>query len=81
MSTEPTSTRQPRPGLWLVIIGGVVAVVFAILALTIASDSTAGPFWIVFGWGLLAFLFGLYRLIRGRSSLDHGRGGTDAGGR
>lgn len=81
MTYENTPAPRRRPGLWLVLIGAVVAIVFAVLALTIASDSTAGPFWIVVGWAGLVFLFGLYRMIRGRSSLDHRRGGTDAGGR
>ena len=75
------STRRRRPGLWLAIVGGLVAVGFAIYALLAAPDSTSGPLWIVAGWGALVFIYGLYRIIRGPSSLDDPRAGTDANGR
>lgn len=70
-----------RPRLWLTIVGGLVAVGFAIYALLAAPDSTSGPLWIVAGWGALVFIYGVYRLVRGPSSLDDPRGGTDANGR
>ncbi|GAA3302056.1 hypothetical protein [Glutamicibacter nicotianae] len=79
MTDKPINkTHGRRPGLWLTIAGGLVAVGFAIYALLAAPDSTSGPLWIVAGWGALVFIYGVYRLVRGPSSLDDPRGGTDA---
>lgn len=72
--------NSSRPGLWMVIIGALIAVFFAIIAITTSASNTSIPFWIFVGWGGLVMLFGLYRLIRGRSSLDHPKGGTDVNG-
>ena len=73
--------RKRRPGIWLMIIGGLLAIGFSIYAVLAAPDSTSGPIWIVAGWGALVFLYGLYRVIRGPSTLDDPHGGTDANGR
>ena len=82
MTDKPINrTHGRRPGLWLTIVGGLVAVGFAIYALFAAPDSTSGPLWIVAGWGALVFIYGVYRLVRGPSSLDDPRGGTDVNGR
>lgn len=82
MTDKPTNRKSSgRPGLWLTIVGGLVAIGFAIYALLAAPDSTSGPLWIVAGWGALVFIYGVYRLVRGPSSLDDPRGGTDANGR
>lgn len=82
MTDKPINrTHGRRPGFWLTIAGGLVAVGFAIYALLAAPDSTSGPLWIVAGWGALVFIYGVYRLVRGPSSLDDPRGGTDANGR
>lgn len=72
--------NRSRPGLWMVIIGALIAVIFAIIALTTSASNTSIPFWIFVGWGGLVMLFGVYRLIRGHSSLDHPKGGTDVNG-
>ncbi|NQD41700.1 hypothetical protein [Glutamicibacter halophytocola] len=72
--------NRHRPGLWLMVFGGLLAAGFAIYAVLAAPDSTSGPLWIVAGWGALVFLYGLYRFIRGRSAVDHQRGGTDVNG-
>lgn len=79
MTQNQPATHQPRPGLWLTIVGALIAIGFTIYALVATPDSTAMPLWIVVGWGGLVCLYGLYRLIRGRSPLDHPRGGTDSG--
>lgn len=76
MPEQAMEPSRRRPGLWLVIIGGLLAVGFGIYAAISAST----PLWIVAGWGALVFLYGLYRLIRGGSKLDSPRGGTDANG-
>ena len=82
MTAKPVdSPRKRRSGLWLAVVGGLVAIGFAIYALLAAPDSTSGPLWIVVGWGALVSIYGLYRVIRGPSSLDDLRGGTDANGR
>ncbi len=81
MQDRLRGTNRHRPGLWLMIIGGLLAVGFAVYALLAAPDSTSGPLWIVVGWGALVFFYGLYRVIRGRSAVDHPRGGTDVNGR
>ncbi|MFJ2618451.1 hypothetical protein [Glutamicibacter sp. NPDC087344] len=81
MSYEQVEPRKRRPGLWLMIIGGLIAAGFAILALLSEAGSSPGPLWIVVGWGGLVFLYGLYRVVKGPSSLDHRKGGTDANGR
>lgn len=73
--------RKRRPGIWLMVIGGLLAIGFSIYAVLAAPDSTSGPMWIVAGWGALVFLYGLYRVIRGPSTLDDPHGGTDANGR
>lgn len=81
MSYDHAARRTTRPGVWLMIVGAVVALAVAIFALAVSQMTTAGPLWIVMGWGILVFLYGLYRTVRGPSSLDHERGGTDANGR
>lgn len=73
--------RKRRPGIWLVVVGGLLAIGFSIYAVLAAPDSTSGPMWIVAGWGALVFLYGLYRVIRGPSTLDDPHAGTDANGR
>lgn len=73
--------RKRRPGIWLMVIGGLLAIGFSIYAVLAAPDSTSGPMWIVAGWGALVFLYGLYRVIRGPSTLDDPHAGTDANGR
>ena len=73
--------RKRRPGIWLMVIGGLLAIGFSIYAVLAVPDSTSGPMWIVAGWGALVFLYGLYRVIRGPSTLDDPHGGTDANGR
>ncbi|UYQ77223.1 hypothetical protein OF385_14555 [Glutamicibacter sp. JL.03c] len=80
MQENQAGKSSHRPGLWLMVVGGLLAVGFAIYAVLAAPDSTSGPLWIVVGWGALVFLYGLYRMIRGRSSIDHRAGGTDANG-
>jgi len=80
MQENQINRNRQRPGLWLMIIGGLLAAGFAVYAVVAAPDSTSGPLWIVVGWGALVFLYGLYRALRGRSSVDHPRGGTDANG-
>ena len=81
MSYGQAAPRKKRPGIWLMLIGGLLAVGFAIFALLASPDSSPGPLWIVVGWGVLVFLYGLYRAVKGPSSLNHRRGGTDANGR
>ncbi|QRQ78307.1 hypothetical protein [Glutamicibacter protophormiae] len=81
MSYEQAASHKKRPGIWLMAIGGLIAAGFAIYALLASPDSSPGPLWIVVGWGVLVFLYGLYRAVKGPSSLDHRRGGTDANGR
>lgn len=80
MQENQINRNRPRPGLWLMITGGLLAAGFAVYAVVAAPDSTSGPLWIVVGWGALVFLYGLYRALRGRSSVDHPQGGTDANG-
>ena len=81
MSYDHVAPRKTRPGIWLMIVGGLIALGFAIFALVVSPVTTVGPLWIVVGWGILVFLYGLYRFLRGPSSLDHKRGGTDVNGR
>lgn len=81
MSYDHAAPRKTRPGVWLMIVGAVIALAFAIFAVAVAPVTTAGPLWIVVGWGVLVFIYGLYRAVRGPNSLDHKRGGTDANGR
>ncbi|WP_347038258.1 hypothetical protein AAHB37_17025 [Glutamicibacter halophytocola] len=76
MQENQINRNRPRPGLWLMVIGGLLAAGFAVYAVVAAPDSTSGPLWIVVGWGALVFLYGLYRALRGRSSVDHPRGGN-----
>lgn len=84
--TESQGTHQPRkrrPGVGLMITGAIIAAGFAAFVLFFPGSGTTAPspFWIAVGWGLLMMIYGAYRAVRGRSQLDHPRGGTDAEGR
>lgn len=75
--------NKMRPGLGLIITGAVIALGFAaFLLLTPGNTITSrSPLWIAVAWGVLMVLYGAYRAVRGKSRLDHPRGGTDADGR
>lgn len=80
------ANRQPkktRPGIGLMISGAIIALGFAAFALLTSDGSfiSANPLWIAVIWGALMMVYGAYRAIRGKSPLDHPRGGTDADGR
>lgn len=82
MTENPArKTSGHRPGFWLVIVGGLFAIGFAIYALITEPESSSGPLWIVVGWGAMVFSYGMYRVIRGPSPLDDPHAGTDANGR
>lgn len=80
MSYNHATPRSTRPGVWLMLVGALIALSFAIFAVAVSTVEGVGPLWIVVGWGVLIFLYGLYRLVKGPSSLDHKAGGTDANG-
>lgn len=74
------SSHRPRRGLWLLIGGLVVAGFFLTFLLISQSAATSlTPMWIGVAWGALMAVWGLYRLLKGPSKLDHPQGGTDAG--
>lgn len=77
--------RQPkksRPGVGLMIAGAIIALGFAAFLLFTSDGGfiSANPLWIAVIWGVLMMVYGAYRAIRGKSRLDHPRGGTDADG-
>lgn len=81
-SHEASHPQKRRPGVGLMIAGAIIAIGFAAFLLFMpgAGTTSPSPLWIAVAWGLLMVIFGIYRAIRGRSSLDHGRGGTNAEG-
>lgn len=84
--TKNNATPHPkkmRPGLGLMIAGAIIAAGFTAFMLLSPDGgiTSPSPLWIAVIWGLLMVIYGAYRAVRGPSSLDHPRGGTDAEGR
>lgn len=67
-------------GLALALGGLIIAAAFAsFIFLVPQSDSLSrSPLWIAVIWGALMIIYGVYRMIRGDSKLDHEHGGTNS---
>lgn len=81
-SQEASPARRRRPGVGLMIAGAIISAGFAAFLIFApgAGTTNPSPLWIAVVWGVLMLLYGAYRASRGRSRLDHPRGGTGAEG-
>lgn len=73
-------SRRKHLGLGL-LIGGLIIVAFFLAFLLIPqnTDESISPMWIGVVWGALMAIWGVFRMIKGSSKLDHPQGGSDAG--
>lgn len=74
-------SHRHHPGLALAISGLLIAAAFASFIFMVPqgeSDPYRSPLWIAVFWGALMVFYGLFRVIRGDSKLDHQHGGTNA---
>lgn len=82
MTSQRPEKAAGRKHLGLgLLIGGLIILVFFLAFLLIPqnADKSMSPMWIGVAWGGLMAIWGLFRMIKGPSKLDHPRGGSDAG--
>lgn len=82
MSASATAGHRSahHRGLALALGGLIIAAGFAsfIFLVPQADTVTRSPLWIAVIWGALMVGYGVYRMIRGDSKLDHEHGGTNS---
>lgn len=82
--TNNSSSKKPmakrRKGSGLLIAGLLITVLFVVF-MFLGQDPGQGlktPVWIGVAFGGIMALFGLYRMVKGPSPLDHPGGGTNS---
>lgn len=82
MIASQATGRRPahHRGLGLALGGLIIAAGFASFIFLVPQSDvlTRSPLWIAVIWGALMIIYGVYRMIRGDSKLDHEHGGTNS---